>query len=177
MENLKVKILKKSKEAPYPEHIIVERKSTHELVHLYFDDGLFKKLTHIKRDPQIRMAWDKKEKKYKALPPNYLVLQEVVREKNKGDDYPKYHYLKGPENQNFFSFSVMPPWNMSSILFTSDPKSLFSSSFFIKMDLNDRCIPNHYVGPLSTAEIKEIYPRQKGKVCPRLQNLKENERS
>ena len=173
MENLKVKILKKSKDAPYPEHIIVEKKSTCELVHLYFDDGLLKRLTHIKRDPQIRMAWDEKEKRYKALLPNYLVVQDVIREENKDDKNTRYHYLKGPENQNFFSFSVTPPWGISSILFTASPKSLFSSSFFVEMDLNDRCVPNHYIGPLSCADIKEIYPHQKRRTCSFLKISKE----
>ena len=63
---LKVKVLKKSKDAVYPEHIVVERPKTHEMVHLYFDDGYLARLTHIKRDPEIKMAWNEQEKKYKA---------------------------------------------------------------------------------------------------------------
>ena len=157
---LKVKILKKSKEAPYPEHIIVERPETRELVHMYFDDGYLARFTHIKRDLGIKMTWDKQEKRYKALPPNYLVVQDAIRNEQGG-----FTHLKEPENQTFFSFSVMPPWNISSIMFcsSSDP---FGPSFFVQMDLNDKCVPNHYVGPFSTADIKEIYPHQKRQSAP-----------
>ena len=171
MANLKVKILKKSKDSPYPEHIIVERKSTHEMVHLYFDDGLLKKFTHIKRDPQIRMAWDEKEKKYKALLPNYLVVQEAVREEDRGDDYIRYHYLKGPENQNFFTFYSTPPWNLSTIAFQSDSDT--HSEFYVEMDLNRKCVANAYIGPLSSADIAEIYPHKERRTCPSLKNFKE----
>ena len=78
IKNLKVKILKKSKDAPYPEHIIVERPETHELAHLYFNEGTLSKLTHIKRDSQIKMAWNEREKKYEALLPSYVVFQECL---------------------------------------------------------------------------------------------------
>ena len=165
MSPLNVKILKKSKDAPYPEHIIVERKSTYEMVHLYFNDGYLERLTHIKRDPEIKMAWNEQEKRYKALLPNYMVLQDVVRNKQ-GD----FTYLKGPEDQTFFSFSVTPPWNMSSIMFNSS-RDPFGPSFFVEMDLNDKCVPNHYIGPFSSADIQEIYPHQKRRVCPNLQNF------
>ena len=157
---LKVQILKKSKDAPYPEHIIVERPETYEMAHLYFDEGLLKRFTHIKRDPKIKMLWNKQEKRYKALLPNYVVLQDAVRNEQAG-----FTYLKGPEDQTFFSFSAMPPWNMSSIMFCSSLNP-YGPSFFVEMDLNDKCVPNHYVGPFSSADIKEIYPHQKRRVTP-----------
>ena len=169
-ENLKVKILKKSKEAPFPEHIIVERKLTHEMVHLYFDDGYLTKLTHIKRDPNIKMAWDEKEKKYKAALPNYLVVQDIVFQEDKECHPRKSTYLKGPEKQNFFGFSVSPVWNQSCIGFKAYPDSL--SCFFVHMDLNDRCTPKAYINNLGNTDIQEIYPHQKRKTrpCPKILN-------
>ena len=161
---LKVKVLKKSKDAPYPEHIIVERKPTRELVHLYFDNGYLARFTHIKRDPGIKMAWDKQEQKYKALLPSYSVVQDIVFKEGKEDHLRESTYLKGPEDQSLFGFSVSPIFNQSTICFYSHPRSF--SDFFVEMDLNDRCVPNHYIGPLSDAEIKEIYPHQERRRFP-----------
>ena len=161
---LKVKILKKSKDVAHPEHIIVERPETYEMVHLYFDDGYLARLTHIKRNPEIKMAWHKSEKRYKALLSNYSVIQDIVFKKDKENHLRESTYLKGPENQSLFAFSVSPIFNQSTICFYSYPKS--SGDFFVEMDLNDRCVPNHYIGPLSSADIKEIYPHQKCRVAP-----------
>ena len=162
--NLAVKVLKKSKDAPYPEHIIVERKSTHELAHLYFDNGVLKRLTHIVRDPQIRMAWDEKEKRYKTLLPRYKVSSDAVLEEDKKDGYIRYNYLKGPENQNFFTFYSTPPWNLRTIAFQSLPEAL--SDFCVEMDLSNKCIPNAFLLDEGVADVKVIFPRQKRTIHP-----------
>ena len=137
-------------------------------------DGYLAKLTHIKRNPEIKMVWNEQEKKYTALPPNYSVIQDIVFTEGKENHLRESTYLKGPENQSLFAFSVSPIFNQSTICFYSYPKS--SGDFFVEMDLNDRCVPNHYIGPLSSADIKEIYPHQKRQSAPSKEFFVQKER-
>lgn len=169
-ENLKVTVLKKSKDAPYPEHIIVERRATHEIVHLYFDDGNLAKLTHIVRDSQTRT--DLEDKGQQSSLPNYIIFQEAIYKENGNNHLRKSTYLKGPKDQNFFSFAVQPIWNQSTIGFKSFPGT--SPNFFVEMDLNDKCIPNAYIH--GNVEVSEIYPRKTRRTCLNYKNFKEHAR-
>jgi len=157
--NLKVKVLKKSKDARYPEHIIVERKSTHEMVHMYFNEGTLTKFTHIVRDPQIKMAWDDKEKRYKVLLPSYKVAQEFTIKDGKST------FLMGPQNNDFFGlgFSASPITNSRTLGFKSSPDAW--DDFFIEMDLAFKCKPI-YIQDYGVADVKMVYPHQKRKAFP-----------
>ena len=151
--NLKVKVLKKSKNASYPEHIIVERKSTNEMVHMYFNKGTLAKFTHIKRDPQIQMVWDKQEKRYKTLMPSYQVVQEFTIKDGKTT------FLKSPQKNDFFGlgFSISPLTNSRTLGFKSSPDAW--DDFFVEMDLNFKCKPI-YIQDYGVADVKMIYPHQ-----------------
>lgn len=164
-EHLKVKVLKKSKDAPYPEHIIVERKSTNELVHLYFDNGDLAKLTHIERDTQTETTQDGK-----ASLPNYVVTKEISFKKNANKQ--DLEFLKGLNNQNFFTLLDSSAGEKRSVAFKSEPDGF--TDFYIALDSSFRCIPYTYIADCGVADIKEIYPHQKRKV-PSISKLIVNE--
>ena len=157
-EKLKVKILKKSKNAEYPEHMIVERPATHELVHLYFDEGTLSKLRHIKRDSQIKMAWNEREKKYETSLPSYSVVQECVI---KGG---QLVYTKGLKDRDFFKLSFSRRWRSQTVEFKSSAKTF--PDFFVEMDAGFKCLPHAYIRDNGTVEMGFIYPHQKRRTCP-----------
>ena len=167
IKNLKVKILKKSKDAPYPEHIIVERPETHELAHLYFNEGTLSKLTHIKRDSQIKMAWNERERKYEVSLPSYTVFQECLIKNG------QLIYTKGLEDRDFFKISFSRRWCSNSIEFKSSTRAL--PDFFVEMDSDFKCVPNAYIRDYGTVKIGFIYPHQKRRTCPS-KNIKQNVR-
>ena len=169
IKNLKVKILKKSKEAPYPEHIIVERPETHELVHLYFNEGTLSKLTHIKRDSQIKMTWNERGKKYEALLPSYTVFQECLIRDG------QLVYTKGLKDRDFFKLSFSRKWRSQMVEFKPSAKTL--PDFFVEMDSDFKCTPNAYIRHYDTVEIGFIYPHQKRRTCPSCKNFKQHVRS
>ena len=159
-KNLKVKVLKKSKDAPYPEHIIVERKSTHEMVHLYFDDGNLTRLTHITRAPKIE---GNQNTEGKNSLPNYVISQDIVyKTDEKGQKKP--YFLKGLKNQNFFALIDTSLGERSSIGFKSNPEEFTDS--YVEMTANKKCIPNAYWADCGVADVNEIYPHQERKVSP-----------
>jgi len=164
---LKVRVFKKSKDASIPEHIVVERSATHELVHMHFNEGSLAKFTHFVRDPQTKMMWDGQEKKYKALPSRYTVSQQFSVKDGKAT------YLKGPEDQSFFCFFDAPPWNSSSIAFKPYKKGL--SGFYVETDLKLSCIPNAYIRDDGVADIQEIYTHQSIATQSNMQPIKNQE--
>ena len=155
---LKVKVLKKSKDASVPEHIIVERPSTHEMAHLYFCDGALAKFTYIVREPGIKMAWDAQKKQYRSLLPSYKIAQNIVIKDGKPV------YLKKEKPQKFFGFFDAPLWNIRAFSFRSSPDS--SSDFFVEMDSKGTCFPNAYIRDYGVAEVKSVYHHQKKKMYP-----------
>lgn len=162
MQKLKVKILKKSKNAPYPEHIIVESPVTHEMVHLYFDNGDLTRLTHIVRDSQIKMLWNAKEKRYEPTLSHYTIDQDILYRKDHRDHCVMRNRLTIRKNPTFINVFNSSKWNTSAIGFKAHPKSPFR--FFIDLDLNGRCTPYAYIRDYDVADIKTIYPHQERKV-------------
>ena len=144
--NLKVKVFKKSKSAPYPEHIMIEKKATNEIAHLFFEDGTLTRLTHVIQTPQIKISYvDDKE----------TVYQDIIFNCCDKNPSSKRRYLEGPKYQDFFIFFEPPSWEFHSICFKSHPKHI--ADLFIETDLNNRCIPYNYLKNYGTAEIEEVY--------------------
>lgn len=150
-KKLKVKVLKKSKNAPYPEHIIVERPSTHEMAHLYFNNGALAKFTHIVPNPQTNRVLNETERKDDVFMPSYIVHQEFTV-KN-GEPF----YSKGPKRQNFFTIVDFMLGGLSSISFHNSPDE---QQYDFVVDLWKNC--DYHAQ--NNAEIKEIYPHLKRKI-------------
>ena len=80
---LKVTIFKKSKKAPYPDHIIVKGFSStvdpyDNTVHLYFDRGVLAKFVHVQDAPKGKRVWDSNAEKYVDLEPKHRIAQEFA---------------------------------------------------------------------------------------------------
>ena len=60
-----------------------------------------------------------------GMPPEIYFEEYMAEiEEDKKDGYIRYNYLKGPENQNFFTFYSTPIWNLRTIAFQSLPDVL-----------------------------------------------------
>lgn len=149
MSDIHVKIIKKSAKANYPEHIIVEKKSTRELVHLYLDKGILKKFTHIIPSKNTQ---------------NPYTIQNTFDVEN-GIFSPQ-----NTPNVNSFYTRVLSSLEQKRGLFFFD-KDL-NVAFSFKMNLRGQCLPN-YISNYS-AEITEIYPHQERRTCPNLKISKEH---
>ena len=174
MTNLKVKILKKSKEAPYPEHIIVEKRSSAEMAHLYFDQGSLVKFVYIQKEKTSSMRWNEQEKRYTLVPPSYTIKATYDIHKNKYS--PRPPFVKGNYivPSGFCRFSLSPFWNESTITFTDTQENV--NQFSVVMDLEGKCKPNQFTEGWKDADIKTIYPHQKRRTCP-TPNFLKKERS
>ena len=78
-----VTIFKKSKKAPYPDHIVVKGFPSkidpyNNLVHLYFDKGVLSKFTHIQNAPKGKRIWDPQAERYVDLEPKHRIAQEFT---------------------------------------------------------------------------------------------------
>ncbi len=168
---LKVQILKKSKDAKYPEHIVVERPGTHEIAHLFFDEGTLVKGTHLIRSSNIKMGWDDKVKQYKPLKSTYDIATEFSIENGKSS------YLKrSQKTKNFFCFYARPLHNILDLCFLHPQQEALFPLFFIRMDLQGKCKPSNYIKTYEVVEIEEVHPDREGKTCQTLKTIKQNVR-
>lgn len=177
---LQVTIFKKSKRAPYPDHIVVARKSPasdqwhpyDDTVHLYFNKGVLAKFVHVQDAPKGKRVWDPQTEKYVALEPKHQIANEFVMKDRKTT------YKRNPTSSHFYTFGYMAP-DTTDITFCNDQTHPgFFDYFKVRMDLkgkwrNPDDLDKHYNN--IAAEIKEVYSNKGGKECPRWQNLKKNE--
>ena len=161
-KDLKAIILKKNKNAPYPNHIIVERKSTSEMAHLYFNNGALSKFVYIRRNPQIQMVWDEKQNRYVSQPRDEYKIERAFSVKGR-----KYTLIAPkqegePLKQTFYGFIMSKNWNEASIVFKNT--SVVDGNLTICLDSNSNCKENYIEG--CGAEIRVIYPHQERRACP-----------
>ena len=161
-KDLKAIILKKSKNAPYPNHIIVERKSTNEMAHLYFNNGALSKFVYIRKKPMIQMSWDEKEKRYLFQPcENYEIERSfIVKDGKYTLVFPKRN--RRALRQTFYGHIMSKRWNEASVVFKNT--SVADGSLTICMDSNSKCKEEYIEG--CGAEIRVIYPHQERRACP-----------
>ncbi|MBR6231789.1 MAG: hypothetical protein IKQ99_01665 [Alphaproteobacteria bacterium] len=160
--NLKVKVLKKTKDAPYPEHVIIDREDSSEGAHLYFDQGNLVKFVYMKR-PQspVQMEWNEEQKKYTIVPPPYQVEAAYDVFQNHYRPTPSFAQRDCTVPTSFCIFKVSNHWKESIVTFL-DPNE---NRFAVVLDLQGKCKANQYMESWG-AEVKTIYPHQKRRTCP-----------
>ena len=159
--SLKVKVLRKSKDAPYPEHIIVEKGSSSEGAHLYFDQGNLKKFVYMKRKKSpVQMQWDERQKRYIVIPSPYQV--KATYDVPQDNYQPALSFLQRDcvIPTSFCTFKVSNRWKESIITFLESNGDRFA----VLLRLNGRC-KTRYIEAWG-ADIKTIYPHQKRRTCP-----------
>ena len=174
-----VTIFKKSKKAPYPDHIVVKgfpstRDPYNNTAHLYFDKGVLAKFVHMQDAPKGKRVWDPESERYVDLEPKHRIVQEFTLKNGKttyskgpihtaGDFFVIFGYLY--PDMHTITFCQGSPLQIHYYKITTDLKGKWRNPDDLTKWFNDK-----------DAQIKEIYTRKGGKTCPRWQDLKKNER-
>lgn len=166
----KVTIFKKSKRSPYPDHIIVARKSSssdqwhpyNDTVHLYFDKGILAKFVHVQDAPKGKQIWNPESERYVDLEPKHKIENEFIMKDG------KVSYLKMPTTNHFYSFGYTV--GTQNITFCNDQTHPgFFDYYKVRMNLKGKWrdpsdLDRHYND--IAAEIKEVYLTQGRKKHP-----------
>ena len=164
MANIKVNILKKTQDAPYPEHILIEKGAGAEMAHLYFDHGSLSKFVYIqKEDSHIQMKWDRQKKKYVtdlSYNPYKVKAAYNIRENIYRPAAP--FTLEDTIPAGFCTFKHSRKWNESTITFSDISNG---DHFVVLMDLQGKCKPGQYTEGWG-ADVKTVYPHQRRRTCP-----------